>query len=428
MKVLLLNQCFHPDVVATSQQLTDLARGLQARGHQVTVIVGRRGYDDPTQRFPSRERWHDIDIIRVPAISLGKASRWRRALNFGSFLAACAARLAVLPRQDVVVALTSPPLISWLASLFIRLKGGRLVFWVMDLNPDEAIAAGWLRRDSLLARLLESLLKSSMRHSERIIVLDRFVKERVRQKGIEETKIEIIPPWSHDQSVRFDSEGRQRFRRGAGLDDKFVVMYAGNHSPCHPLESLLGAAVKLREREDIAFCFVGGGSKLRDIMEFAGKHRLENIRYLPYQPLSELSGVLSAADLHVVALGESFPGILHPSKIYNILAVGSPFLYIGPAKSHMGDIIDRLADSSLGYRAAHDDVEAVVSCILERSKQHSNADSRSETPSQVLANEFSQGVLMPRFIDHVEEIGAKVQGSELSESARSSEFRVNEVD
>ena len=184
MKVLLLNQCFWPDVMATAQQLTDLARGLAERGHQVTVISGRRGYDDPERGFQARERWHDIEIIRVRAIAAGKSSRWRRALNFASFLVAGALRLAVLGRQDVVVALTSPPLISWLASLFTPLKGGRLVFWVMDLNPDEAIAAGWLRPESSTARILGKLLQSSMRHAARIVVLDRFMKERVLQKGI----------------------------------------------------------------------------------------------------------------------------------------------------------------------------------------------------------------------------------------------------
>ena len=29
----------------------------------------------------------------------------------------------------------------------------------MDLNPDEAIAAGWLRHDSALARLLQRMLR-----------------------------------------------------------------------------------------------------------------------------------------------------------------------------------------------------------------------------------------------------------------------------
>src|SRR4030081_2143701 len=140
MKVLLLNQCFYPDVMATAQQLTDLAVGLAKAGHSVTVIASDRGYDDPSTRFPRRETWNGIEIIRIPAIALGKSAKWRRAANFASFLCNCSLRLLMLPRFDVVVALTSPPLISFLGALFVRIKGGRFFFWVMDLNPDEAIA------------------------------------------------------------------------------------------------------------------------------------------------------------------------------------------------------------------------------------------------------------------------------------------------
>jgi colanic acid biosynthesis glycosyl transferase WcaI len=147
--VLLLNQCFYPDVVSTAQHLTDLATSLASRGHEVTVIASDRGYDDPATRFKSREHWNGIDIIRIPAASFGKSSRWRRVLNFGSFMMLCSLRLLTLRPFDVVVALTSPPLISFLAALFVKLKGGKFYFWVMDLNPDEAIAAGWLEQNSV---------------------------------------------------------------------------------------------------------------------------------------------------------------------------------------------------------------------------------------------------------------------------------------
>src|SRR5262249_47315329 len=104
MNVLLLNQCFWPDVVATAQQLTRLAQGVTERGHKVTVVTARRGYDDLHLLFPAREKWQGIDIIRVNSISLGKNNRWRRALNFASFMIACALHLAIMPRQDVVIA------------------------------------------------------------------------------------------------------------------------------------------------------------------------------------------------------------------------------------------------------------------------------------------------------------------------------------
>src|SRR6266446_10889084 len=271
MKILLLNQCFYPDVVATAQQLSAAARGLAERGHEVTVISSRHGYDDSQLRFSARERWKGIEIIRLQSISLGKTKAWRRTLNFASFSVACAFRLAVNRRHDAVVALTSPPLISWLASIFTRLKGGRMIFWVMDLNPDEAIAAGWLKPGSLIARVLRSFLQSSLRRADKIVVLDRFVKERIGAEGIPEEKIDVIPPWAHDDSVRFDEEGREAFRREHNFAGKFVVMYAGNHSPCHPLDTVLGAAQELRARDDIVFVFAGGGSEQHKVQEFADR-------------------------------------------------------------------------------------------------------------------------------------------------------------
>lgn len=407
MKVLLLNQCFWPDVVSTSQHLTDVGVSLAARGHEVTVIAGQRGYDNANLRFPSRERWKGIKILRLPAISLGKSSRWRRALNFASFSAACVCRLAIMRPQDAVVVLTSPPLISWLAALFTRLKGGRLIFWVMDLNPDEAIAAGWLKPDSIPARILAALLKSSMSHAQKIVALDRFAKQRIVDKGIPENKVEVIPPWSHDDSVRFDIEGREAFRRRHELSEKLVVMYAGNHSPCHPLDTLLEAARKLSTRDDIVFCFVGGGSEFRKVEEFVCANKLRNIRGLPYQPQSELSGVLSAADLHAVVMGEGYQGIIHPCKIYNILAIGSPFLYIGPTESHIGEIIGRLPEG----RAAsvrHGQVDLAVKSILNLVERFRAGRVAAAPPT--LAHEFSSRTLLPRFIAQVELTPVEMKG------------------
>ncbi len=343
-------------MVSTAQHLTDLATELSARGHEVTVLTGDRGYDDPSTRFPRRECWKGITIIRIPSLSLGKNSRLRRVLSFASFIASCSARLLTLKRFDVVVALTSPPLISFLGTLFVKLKGGRFCFWVMDLNPDEAVAAGWLDEHSRVTRLLQKMLRWSLKHAHRTVVLDRFMKERVLAKGVDADRIAVVPPWSHDDAVVYSAEGREAFRERHGLTQKFVVMYSGNHSPCHPLDTLLGAARELKAREEIAFCFVGGGSEHAKVREFASRHRLDNVTCLPYQPLDELSSSLSAADLHVVVMGDPFVGIVHPCKVYNIMSIGAPVLYIGPERSHITDLTT--------FSLRHGDVTGVASCIL----------------------------------------------------------------
>ena len=388
-------------MVSTAQHLTDLASELAARGHDVTVLTGDRGYDDPRVRFPRHERWNDVNVIRVSSLSLGKQSKWRRAMGFASFLASCGFRLLTLPRFDVVVALTSPPLISFLATVFVKLKGGRFCFWVMDLNPDEAITAGWLRPDSPLARLLQSMLRYSFMNADRTIVLDRFMKERLLAKGANAERIAIVPPWSHDDAVAYSAPGREAFRHRHGLTDKFVVMYSGNHSPCHPLDTLLNAAIELKTRDDIVFCFVGGGSEHARVRDFAARHQLENVTCLPYQPLDQLSSSLSAADMHVVVMGEAFVGIVHPCKVYNIMSIGAPILYIGPEISHITD----LANSDYPFFfTRHGDTENVVGKIL-----YGRGSERRPL------NAFSKHTLLPELIDVIDHLSFDIFHLSLSE-------------
>jgi glycosyltransferase involved in cell wall biosynthesis len=403
LKFLLLNQTFYPDVASTAQHLSDLAVGLAERGHQVTVVTSRRAYDDPGKRFPRSEVWRGIRIIRIGSTGFGKDARWRRAADFASFLASCSFRLALLSRQDAIVALTSPPLISFLGAWLARLRGSRFFYWIMDFNPDQAIAAGWLRPGSLVAKLLDVLSGFSLRRAIRIIVLDRFMRDRISAKGVPAERVTVLPPWSHDSEVRFDREGRERFRKAHGLDGKFVVMYSGNHSPCHPLTTLLDAARKLANQTDIVFCFVGGGSewrKIKMVTETVSDSRLStNLLCLPYQPLSELAGSLSAADLHVVVMGDPFVGLIHPCKIYNILRVAAPVLYIGPRPSHLSDLIDTLNHEYPCTSAAHGDVARVVEEI-ERIRYQSSVATR-QPPAHARAL-FSKETLLPRLIEELE--------------------------
>jgi hypothetical protein len=386
--------------MATAQQLTSLAVGLRERGHDVTVVTSDRGYDDQSQRFLKRETWQGIRIIRIPSLGLGKDNKWRRALNFLSFLLACSFRLLLLGKFERVVALTSPPLISFLGALFTQLRGGKFFFWVMDLNPDEAIAAGWLRRDSLTTRILTSFLNYSLLHSERIIVLDRFMKQRIEAKSITSDRIQIISPWALDDSVKRDEQGREAFRAQHGFADKFVVMYSGNHSPCHPLDTLMHAAESLSHRNDIVFCFVGGGSEQAKVRRFATTQQLQNIVCLPYQPINELSASLSAADLHVAVMGDPFVGIVHPCKVYNIIGIGSPLLYIGPEESSIADLARRAEDKGARYsiyHARHGEVSQAINAIeLAFERKHGpqvDAD---------FAHEFSAAKLLPQMVDQLE--------------------------
>jgi colanic acid biosynthesis glycosyl transferase WcaI len=403
MRIALINQTFYPDIASSGQHLADLARRLAERGHTVTVVTSRRGYDAPDRKFPGRETWRGVKIVRVWNTGFGKGAKWKRAANFATFLMSCCWRLLCLGRQDVVVAMTSPPLVSVLAACFARLRGARFCYWVMDLNPDEALAAGWLASGSLAARWLERFSRFSLLQASAVVVLDRFMERRILDKGVAARNIFVIPPWSHDAEVRFDPGGRTRLRRAHGFTEKFLVMYSGNHSPCHPLTTVLGAAESLSARDDIAFCFVGGGVEFGRVRRFAAEKKLSNVTCLPYQPLSELAGALSAADLHVVVMGEAFVGIVHPCKAYNILRVGSPLLYVGPEPSHISEMLGQLNGEATWRRAAHGDVDAVVRHILDFRTAVPPCDAR---PVATAGGRYSEESLLPRLVNLLEGVAA----------------------
>ncbi len=404
MKVLLLNQCFHPDHVATAQHLTDLALELVQAGHQVTVVASGRGYDDPTIRYPVRETWRGIDIRRIWTPGLGKRAKWRRLVDFAAFWLNAARLLFFMPRHDVTVCLTSPPLISTLGTIAAKMKGGAVVPWVMDLNPDEAVAAGWLQAGGMVERVLTFVQNWSFRRASRIIALDRFMAERLQAKGVREEVIHTDAPWSHDQAICYDDVARAAFRAEHGLTEKFVVMYSGNHSPCHPLDAVLAAAEAMKSDARLHFLFVGGGSEFTKVQAFAKGKALNNITCLPYQPLAKLSGSLSAADLHLVVMGDAFVGIVHPCKIYNILTLGIPFLFIGPAQSHGADLARRLNDPAHARVARNGDVAAIVQQIREAMALGPKPLNEA---ARALGAEFSHALLCPRLVQIIEQAAKK---------------------
>lgn len=363
MKILLLNQTFYPDSTATSQQVTDLALYLTALGHRVTVVTDRADYEKRQTVYPSYESYRGIDIHRVSSTVFGKKSVGHRIIDGVTFNLTAFFRLIQLPRQDVVISFTSPPLIGFLGTVYAAMSRARSVQWLMDVNPDAAIAVGYLDPRKPTTRLLVELFELTLRRASHIVVLDRWMRERMIDHGAVPERIAIVPPWpAHDtpEAQHRPSREENAFRQEHGLGEKFVVMYSGNHSIVHPLDTLLEAALRLRDDDSVRFVFVGGGLRVRDVTAWVEKHGLKNVVQLPHQPREMLGHSLAAADLHAVVMGEKVTGLVHTSKLYGILATGTPYVFVGPAKSH---VVDLQKECPHGFHVEHGDAEGLVRCI-----------------------------------------------------------------
>ncbi len=410
MKILFINQTFYPDVVSTAQHLSDIAVHCAETGYEVWVLASRRGYAFPYPCYPSNEYYQGVKVVRVWPFALGRRNKFFRILDSLFINLTFLSRLLFLPRFDCVVALTSPPLVAFIAQMVCWLKGCRLVYWVMDMNPDEAIAMGWIREGAFIVRFLRWCQAKVVRNSDRVIVLDEYMKSRLiatqqqqallprrtntySPDGMEERKFVVVPPWSHDEDLESVQHSDNPFRKKHGLEGKFVVMYSGNHSICHPLDTVLESARLLAAEESVVFMFVGGGARVRDVARFKQENNLKNIIQLDYVQRSEIKFSLSAADLHLVVMGDNMAGIVHPCKIYGILSIGRPFVYIGPEQSHIADLIDK---GVKGYSLGHGQPIRLGEIIQEASKLKDNDLANIRQTNQKIAKLFSAKVLVPK--------------------------------
>ena len=145
------------------------------------------------------------------------------------------------------------------------------------------------------------------------------------------------------------------------------------------------------------FCFVGGGSEFERVQRWAETGKRTNVLCLPYQPLAQLSASLSSADAHVVVMGEAMLGLVHPCKIYNMLAVGAPVIYIGPQPSHVTEILDR-PDANHPWCSVR---QGEGEMLAERLRQLRGRSAERQFPAVITA-QFAKDVLLPRLIAGLE--------------------------
>ena len=95
----------------------------------------------------------------------------------------------------------------------------------MDLNPDQMVAMKLLHKKSYAVRIFDFFNRAIFRQASEVIVLDRFMGQRVLRKLDIRDKIETIPPWPHDDQLESIPHVQNAFRNQHALDGKFVVMY-----------------------------------------------------------------------------------------------------------------------------------------------------------------------------------------------------------
>jgi colanic acid biosynthesis glycosyl transferase WcaI len=404
VRILIVSQVYIPDPASVGQHLHDAAVELVNRSYKVKVVTHSRGYDDPAKKYARRECVDGVDVLRVATPCLGKRSIIRRIVTQICFLAGAFFHGIFTRKLAMVLISTSPPMCSVIGVAIAVIRRVPLVYWVMDINPDQAVATGSVRKGSVLIPLLEMFNRLALRHASAVITLDRFMASRLASKIDYNGTFFIIPPWPHEDHLVDIPRDQNPFYHSLGVDGKFIFMYSGNHAVTSPISTFLKAAERLKDRQDIVFVFVGGGVRKREV-EKAISDGATNIITLPYQPLESLCYSLSAADIHLVSLDKHAVGIVHPCKAYGAMVIGRPILFLGPETCHISEI---LAKYNVGERVEDNDIEGTVRAIEIFTRMAPRGLARmGRNAKQVIKDHLSKNVLCPAFVDVIEYALAK---------------------
>ena len=405
MKILAISQVYFPDTASVAQHLTDLLEALASKGHSVSVFTSRRKYEDPKVMFPNREEQRNVKVFRINNTGFGKKNKLSRLCDFLSFNLLISLKLLLLKSKeyDLIVGMTTPPLISYIGIKIAKIKKIKFVYWTMDLQPELSIVAKYIKPNSYVAKSLQKRGDFIFKHSDNIVVLDSFMRNHIYNRlGYQKKEIEVIPVWPVVNEIYCGSRMDNPFRIEHGFAEKIVIMYSGNHSVMHPLTTLLEAAVALKNDKRFLFVHIGSGSRLDEVKDFKAHYGLNNVLILPYQPREKIHLSLGSADLQVVSLGDGCVGYTHPNKIYGAMFIGKPILYIGPSQSHISEILEKIPGN---IQVKHGENNKLVNQLLDFAHLSEIDRNIVGNANQEYAKEhFHPSVLIPNMVNAIERL------------------------
>jgi glycosyltransferase involved in cell wall biosynthesis len=311
-RLVLISEHFEPSQGATAQLMADLAGGLQSSGWDITVLTATPGTS-----------WN-VPVVRIcdkRKRSTGKRDIRTKVVRGLKFLAG--ALLWIVGRtgeNEVILIASNPPFIGLLGVILHAIRGQPYVFIFQDLFPRSAILSGVLPPAGPVAMMCTRMMKEVCKRSKATIVLSVAMESRLKREFKDDLPLHVIPNWAVEKGLAI-SRTETTFAKEHGFADRFTLQYSGNFGRMHDLLTILGAA-RLLQKFPIQFVFIGGGAKLKEIVNYRDEFKLSNVLRLPYQPRKRLPETLAACDMSAIGLIPGAEDTVAPCKFYGILASG----------------------------------------------------------------------------------------------------------
>jgi len=372
MNILIYGLNYAPEPTGIGKYTGEMTEWLAAQGHAVEVICGLPHY--PQWQVAAgyegfRFRSEALAGVRVHRarhyIPAADRLRARTRIVLETSFTWGAARFW-LPRffsrqkPEVVIAVMPPMQIGVWPILYNWARGVPWVLHVQDLQLDAALRLGLLP-GGVLGQVLYRIEAFLLRHATRVSTITEAMRQRVIEKGAPAERAWLFPNWADIEAVR-PGPRENGFRKEFDIDPETVlVLYAGGMGEKQGLEVVLEAARRCADEPHLQFLMAGAGGAQPRLERQAAAMGLQNLRFVPVQPVERLSEMLAAGDIHLVVQLRNAADLVMPSKLTNILAAGRPCVATADPGTALHDAV---ASANTGLTTAPGDSAALAEAIL----------------------------------------------------------------
>lgn len=360
MNILLVTNYFEPDQGAASIILTRLAKKLQARGHQVTVLTSLPNYphgrilDGYRGKFSGVENRDGVRVVQSWLWATPSPRISRKFISQMSFMATGILRGLPIPRPDVML-IEAQPIFTNLAGVTLsRFKRVPYILDVHDLWPDHILSVGAMTDKHPAYRVARWLVDRTYAGAKHIIALTPYL-EKVIQGYIKRTdKTQTV--YSGVDLARFHPGiDASAFRAKHNLGDARMVAYIGTLGTAYDCLTMLETAKHFVDRKDVIFAIIGTGTQQQVVRDRLAQGDIPNVRWIDWVDYAEIPQAWAATHIAYWAL-HNYP--LHRgaigTKMYEAMASGVPV-----AVALEGVVADVLRESGGGLSAPFEDVDGL---------------------------------------------------------------------
>lgn len=384
MKILVVCQHYWPE----PYPLPDICEELVKRGHTVHLITDVPNYPmgvtyPEYKNHKNRKQEHNgVQITRTFTIARRNNTIFR-VLNYYSYAASSTFK-ALLLKEDYDVVFTnqtSPVMMSAAAAAYAKKHHKKVVMYCMDLWP-ASLAAGGMTPDSAIYKAFGKVSGRIYRKMDRILITSQMFREYlVQQHNVDNDKIGYLPQYAN--AVFDDIQQPETSKNTVDL------MFAGNIGAAQSLNTIIEAAEKLKDVDNLRWHIVGDGSELENLKAEAKEKGLDQVIFHGRKPVEQMPQCYAMADAMLVTLtADEFISLTLPGKVQTYMAAGKPIL--GAAN---GEIPLAIANAQCGFCAKAEDAAGLAQ-VVKQFLAYEEKTKLGENARRYYQNHFTRDMFM----------------------------------